>query len=418
MSNLDVSKATGPDEIGNVILKETASSMAVPLCRLFNKCIDKGSFPDVWKTAQVTSLHKKGSVHLCENYRPISLLCCTSKVFEKLIYDQVYSHLTVHKLLSDCQSGFRPGDSTVNQLVSICHKIYASLDDGDEVLSVFLDFRKAVDKVWHPGLLHKLKKTGICGKLLSLFESYLSNRQQYVVIQGHRSNLKPIKAGVPQGSVLGPLLFLIFINDIHLGISSDIKLYADDTSLFRIVRKGNMTSAIDDLNRDLDRINKWCEDWLLELNKDRTVVLFVSRKFSPTPLLPIYMGNTLLSVVDSHKHLGVLFTANFTWSKHIDNCLDKATKRLNMLSPLKYRLPRRALELIYTTQIRPLLEYADIIIDNCSVHYHNAIENVQLSAARIVSGAKRRTSHSELYKELGWVSLAEESNINLLSFTN
>ena len=146
-----------------------------------------------------------------------------SKVFEKLVFKHIYAYLTNNKLISPHQSGFRPGDSTVKQLVSICHKISQSLDDGDEVLSVFIDFRKAFDKVWHKGLLFKLDKIGIKGTLHKWLSSYLSNRQQCVLIQGHRSRYRYIQAGVPQGSVLGPLLFLIYINDICCHLKSMVQ---------------------------------------------------------------------------------------------------------------------------------------------------------------------------------------------------
>ena len=154
----DPTKATGPDGIGNKLLKETASVIAKPLAFIYNKSIELGKFPSAWKIAHVSVLHKKGSVFDCSNYGPISLLSCISKTFEKVIFKHVYAYLTQHKLISSVQSGFRPGDSTIRQLVSICDKIHTNLDDGHEILSAFLDFRKAFDKVWHKGLTFKLTK--------------------------------------------------------------------------------------------------------------------------------------------------------------------------------------------------------------------------------------------------------------------
>ena len=416
LNNLDISKATGPDEIGNFILREIASPIAKPLCRIFNICLQKGVFPDIWKIAQVTPLHKKGSINMCENYRPISLLCCISKVFEKLVHDYVYRYLKSHNLLTSFQSGFCPGDSTVRQLVSLCHKIYSSLDNGDEVLSVFLDFRKAFDTVWHQGLIWKLEEMGITGHLLSWFQSYLSNRTQYVALQGIQSLLKPIKAGVPQGSVLGPLLFLIFINDICVGIRSNIQLYADDTSLFMTVKKGNMISAVNDINDDLNLIQSWCTQWLLKLNTEKSTVLLISRKLNPTPLLPVKIGRSVLTQTVNHRHLGLTLGSRFHWSEHIEGILNKSTKRLNMLQSLKNKLPRFSLETLYLSYIRPLLEYADIIWCNSSTNLLNSIENIQIRAAQIVTGAKRRTSHESLYKEIGWESLSQRRNTRKLIF--
>lgn len=405
--NLDSSKATGPDGIGNRILKESAPSLSGPLSRLINKSIRCGMFPDCWKTAQVTAIHKKGSIYHCNNYRPISLLPCISKVFEKLVFDQVYTYLTNNNILSPAQSGFRPGDSTVRQLTSICHKIYQTLDNGDEVLSVFLDFKKAFDKVWHKGLIFKLEKVGIRGNLHLWFSSYLHDRKQFVVIKGSKSSLKTILAGVPQGSVLGPLLFLVFVNDIHVGLLSSVQLYADDTSLFKTVTNKNTRLAIRELNDDLDKVRRWTSQWLMELNTDKSVVLLISRKLNPSEVPPVIIGENPLEVVTSHKHLGVIINSRLSWSDHIDSCLDLASKRLNMLEPLKYKLPRSALQTIYFSYVRSLLEYADVIWGNCSVHYVNRLENIQIRAAHIVSGGKRRTSHADLYSELGWTKLSE-----------
>ena len=416
MYNLDSNKATGPDGIGNRLLKETASSLASPLSKLFNKSLQNGEFPDIWKVSQVVALHKKGDIHLCENYRPISLLCCVSKVFEKVVYNHVYSFLRRHNILASYQSGFRAGDSTVRQLASICHKIYCSLDEGEEILSVFLDFRKAFDRVWHAGLLFKLEKIGIKGKLLAWFGSYLQNRQQYVTIQGSVSSTKQIMAGVPQGSVLGPLLFLIFINDIGLGIASNIQLYADDTSLFKTVKKGKMVKAVDTINNDLAIIHKWCQRWLMQINETKSVVMLISRKTTPSPKLPIRLGDAELAYTNHHKHLGLTVNAKFNWSDHIGNIVAAASKCLNMLTPLKYKIPRLALEMIYQCRIRPLLEYADIIWDNCNATNRNDLENIQIRAAQIVSGAKRYTSHAELYNELGWVTLADRRKQHKLVF--
>ena len=187
-----------------------------PSYQIISKIIRHGDLSRHMETCRcyVTSLHKKGSVYDCNNYRPISLLPSVSKVFEKLVFNNIYGYLTHNKLISPYQSGFRPGDSTVKQLVSICHNISRALDNGDEIMSVFLDFKKAFDKVWHKGLIFKLNRIGISGSLLKWLENYLYCRQQCVVIQGQKSTYRHIFAGIPQGSVLGPLLFLIYIKGL------------------------------------------------------------------------------------------------------------------------------------------------------------------------------------------------------------
>ena len=318
LSNLDPSKATGADGIGNKLLKESAAAICAPLSKLFQQSMNTGIFPSSWKFASVTALHKKGSAHECNNYRPISLLPCISKVFEKLVFNNMYAYLINHKLISSHQSGFRPGDSTVRQLVSICHKINQSLDNGDEVLSVFLDFRKAFDKVWHKGLLFKLNKIGIKGNLLKWIEHYLYKRQQCVVIQGHRSTYRQIFAGIPQGSVLGPLLFLIYINDICNGLKSMVQLYADDTSLFQIVRNRNIISAVNQMNLDLAIIKRWSDQWLVEVSTEKSVFMLISKKSIPTRTLPIVYGTDTLDKVEHHKHKIILVVPHRTGLHYSD----------------------------------------------------------------------------------------------------
>ena len=414
LMNLETSKATGPDGIGNKLLRETAPVICEPLSKLFQKSIDQGIFPNMWKVANITVLHKKGSVYDCNNYRPISLLPCVSKVFEKLVFNHMYDYLTRNNLINANQSGFRPGDSTIRQLTSICHKIHQSLDNGDEILSVFLDFKKAFDKVWHKGLLYKLEKIGIHGSLLEWLKKYLSDRRQCVVIQGRKSTYRRIYAGVPQGSVLGPLLFLIYINDICKEMKSLVQLYADDTSLFRVIKNKNIISAVNDINDDLSVIQRWSRQWLVEVSTAKSVAMIISKKNIPSFTMPIFFGNVTLEYVSCHKHLGLWIDSKMSWSNHIDHICTAASKRLNMMTPLKYKLPRIALETIYTSFVRPVLEYADVIFDNCSAFLKNQLEIVQIHAAQIITGAKRYTSHTSLYKETGWTKLCERRRIHKL----
>ena len=180
----------------------------------------------------VTPIHKKDDKSKCNNYRPVSILSALSKLFEKIVFKYVYNFLHQHGLLTEFQSGFIPGDSTVHQLAYLYHTFSKALDDKKDVRIVFCDMTKAFDKVWHEGLLFKLSRIGIRGMLLKWFLDYLHNRLQRVVIRGQSSEWGEIKAGVPQGSVLGPLLFLIYINDIVNGVNSSIRLFADDTTLY------------------------------------------------------------------------------------------------------------------------------------------------------------------------------------------
>ena len=244
LKQLPSGKATGPDGLGNCILASTAVSIYKPLCKLFNYCLSKTCFPSCWKVANVTPVHKNDERKLCKNYRPISLLCNISKVFERAIYNILYNYYLIeHSLLNHKNAGFKRGDSTINQLLYISNKISSSLDQGKEVRMVFLDAAKAFDKVWHKGILFKLRQLGVAQDFVNWFEFYFSARKQKVVINGASSSSLFIEAGVPQGSILGPLLFLVYVNDITNEVTCDINLFADDTSLTEVVNNPNLSAS-------------------------------------------------------------------------------------------------------------------------------------------------------------------------------
>ena len=207
--------------------------------------------------------------------RPFSLLSCLEKVPERVVFKHLYNHFRDNGILSLLQSGFIPGDSTTNQLTFLYNTFCQALDSGKEVRVVFCDVSKAFDRVWHKGLC-KLRAAGISGSLLSWFSSYLSERRQRVILPGTHSDWKYIYARVPQGSILGPLLFLLYINDIVNDIGSNIRLFADDTSLFLVVE--NPDTAAETLNSDLEKITQWANTWLVKFNPAKTESLLISRK--------------------------------------------------------------------------------------------------------------------------------------------
>ena len=211
-------------------------------------------------------VHKKGDKQIIKNYRRISLLPIVGKIFERLLYDRMFEFFIAHNLISKNQSDFRPGDSCINQLLSIIHEIYQSFDDNLEVRAVFLDISKAFDKVWHKGLIFKLKQNGISDKILNIITYFLSFRKQRVVLNGKASPWVSIEAGVPQGSMLGQLLFLTYINDLSDDLSTNAKLFADDTSLSSIVQ--NVNTSASHLNSDLSKISNWAFQWKTSFNPD------------------------------------------------------------------------------------------------------------------------------------------------------
>ena len=294
ISKLNANKAHGVDNISIAMLKICPKEVSFPLKIIFDECIHVGNFPLSWKKANVQPVHKKDSRQTKKNYRPISLLPICGKIFEKFIFDKMYFYLNENSLLSKKQSGFRPGDSTINQLLSITNDIYESFEKNAETRAVFLDISKAFDKVWHEGLIHKLKANGFRDNILDTLSDFLSNREQRVVLNGVESSWEPIESGVPQGSVLGPLLFLIYINDLTDNISSNMRLFADDSSLF--VRVRDVNESYHKLTTDLETIAAWGIQWKMEFNpeisKQAIEVIFSHKKRSlsiPTFLFKIFL---------------------------------------------------------------------------------------------------------------------------------
>lgn len=401
LKNLKVNKSNGPDNISNKMLKETAEVIAKPLSDLFNKSMLCGTFPDAWKRANVTPIHKKSDRQKKENYRPISLLSCVGKVMERIVFNELYEYCENHDLLTWRNAGFKKNESTVNQLLYLVNQIYNSLGNGSDVLIIFLDVSKAFDKVYHQGLLLKLESFGISDYLLSWLRNYLSGRQQRVVLNGQNSDWRPTNAGVPQGSILGPLLFLIFINDITDGLKCDPFLYADDTSLLKTL-SADTDADITELHSDLDQIRNWALQWHVTFNATKTEYMILSKKPIRPPPLPIYFDGTLIERVDSHCHLGVWLSDNMTWEKHTQELIKKTSTSLNLLKRMSRSIGRKTKLCIYKTYIRPKMEYATSIFDgNLSNIQVDHLENLQRQALLCSVSAYRHTSHSKLLKEAG-----------------
>ena len=418
--SLNPNKAHGWDEISIRMIKLSDASLVTPLKIVFTNCLRQGVFPEIWKHANVVPVHKKNEKNVKSNYRPISLLPIFGKMLEKLVYDPLYSHLVSCDLLNPNQSGFRPGDSTVNQLISITHTIFEAFDCNPplDVRSVYLDISKAFDRVWHDGLIYKLKRCGVSGQLLSLIKSFLKNRKQRTVLNGQCSNWGDIFAGVPQGSILGPLFFLVYINDLTADLKCNVKLFADDTSLFTVVQEPK--AAAEDMNHDLELISQWAHDWRMSFNPDsqkQAVELLLSRKRHEIDHPVIIFNDIPVKIVNEHKHLGIILDSKLSFSAHIKSAISKTRKGIGLLKYLSKYLPRHTLNELYKLYVRPHLDYGNVIYHipakACEFSQNiilpnlmDKLESVQYSAALAVTGTWRGTSREKLYAELGWESLS------------
>ena len=287
-------------------------------------------------------------------------------------------------MLTPHQSGFRSNDSCIYQLLSIVHSIYADFDHNPslEVQGNFFDISKAFDKVWHEGLLYKLESIGISGNLLNLFCSFLNDRYQRVVINGQHSDWAPILAKVPQSSILGPLLFPIYINDLPGNLNSLVEFFADDTSLFSTVHDPTLSAKI--LNDDLSRISEWAHKWKMLFNPDITkqaqAVIF-SRKNTKIEHPIVYFNEVSVAHTTCQKHLGMHLDEKLNFNHHVKEKIAKANKGIGLIRKLAHVLPRQSLLTIYKSFIRPHLDYGDIIYDQPNNEsFCNLIEKVQYNA--------------------------------------
>ena len=304
--NLDLSKASGPDCIPVVVLKNCEPELSYTLAELFNKCLKESCFADCWKVSSVVPVFKNvGERSTAKNYRPVSLLSVVSKVFEKLVNNRIVDHLEKCGLFSDFQYGFRSSRSTADLLTVVSDRIARAFNRSGTTRAVALD--RAFDKVWHAGLLHKLKSYGISGQIFSLVSSFLSNRRLRVVLDGKSSQKYPVNAGVPQGSILGPTLFLLYINDLPDDVICDIAIYADDTTLYsRCDRASNLwqqPELASELESDLRETVDWGKKWLVDFNAGKTQLVLFDRS-NNNGSTDVKMGGSILEEKSSFKMLG------------------------------------------------------------------------------------------------------------------
>ena len=366
------------------MLRSTADFIAPSLTSLFNLSIASGQFPTEWKCARITPIFKTGDPALASNYRPISILPIVSKVLERHIYTLVFDHLAANSPISPYQWGFMPKRSTTSALCTLTHDCLKALDENKEVCSVYFDLRKAFDTVPHAPLLIKLSNLEMDTQLLSWIQSYLANRTQIVAVGGDQSSSLPVISGVPQGSVLGPLLFLVYINDItaHVSPTSKLALFADDMTLYRCISSPADYTV---LQTDITAISVWVTNNSLSLNSNKCCFMLISRKrsHSITPPTLLINSDTVLPQVTSVKYLGIQLAADLTWSSHISNICAK-TRKLIGLTYRQFHLckPETVLKL-YTTFIRPHLEYASAVWDPHLAKDIQSLEQAQKFALRL-----------------------------------
>lgn len=390
------SKAScGVDEINAIFLKNTAEYCSIILEHIYSQSYNSGTLPFDWKTGRVIPIYKSGPSHDPQNYRPISLTSVPCKVMEHIIYTHLVNFLEHNNFFTASQHGFRKNFSCDTQLIAFTHFLHSNLDGGFLTDCIFLDFSKAFDKVNHALLLHKLSVLNIDTAVINWIRAFLTSRVQFVAANDVNSSLIPVDSGVPQGSVLGPLLFLIYINDLPTNVSSKICLFADDCVLYRKVTDAADISLIQE---DLNNITKWCQLWRMELNvrKCKSMRISSAEVTSPTYTL----NNIPLECVTSYKYLGVHITNNLSWKTHIDYIATKATSTLGYFRRKFPQAPSSLKLLLYTTFIRPKLEYASSVWDTGYQNHIKLLEKIQNRSVRFILNNYQRTASVTNMKDI------------------
>lgn len=404
---LNVAKAPGIDLLDNTVLRATAGNISEPLTAIFNASLRSARFPSAWKSAIVVPVYKgKGDRCAVSSYRPISLTVSTSKIFERIVHKQILSYLLKNNLISENQFGFLPGRSTLLELATILQHLHTTLADSSDrfVRAVFLDISKAFDKIWHNGLLCKLSSMGFDP---AWFKSYLNGRSQCTRADGVTSSFTPIRAGVPQGTVLGPLLFLCYVGDLPSTVSEPTYMFADDTALIAPQSRHKLQDSTCKIQSALNEVSAWSRTWFVSFNANKSEDLIItgSRKSPITPV-PLTLHGEVIPQRYTVRHLGIMLSANLKWKHHLLHLQKKVASKIGLLRRLQHRLPSYFIQTIYVRVIRPSLEYASPIWDSLSKTDTLLLENIQLRVAKLLAPSDSGLPAPCLLKSLNLPTLA------------
>lgn len=415
LRSLNTAKATGLDGISAKVLKMTSPAIIAVITYICNLSIEVGQFPSKWKEAKVVPIFKSGSRSDCNNYRPISVLPVLSKILEKHVYCHLYKFLQDHNLLMNTQFGFRKDHSCQTAVLSITEQIYQAINEGKFLGLVQLDFSKAFDLVNHKLLLEKLKLYRCNTSAINWFTSYLCNRMQKVVLTQTESAPSKIVSGVPQGSILGPLLFLMFINDMpELVSQSQTLLYADDVTF--AYADTNVETIEENLNENCQSASDWGMDNDMYLNaKKCNSTLFATKqklRLTDNTSLKIKINNDNIPHAQNTKLLGVHLDSELTWKDQITHVHNEVVKNIYLLKQIKEYLSINDRKLFYNSYIQPHLDYCNVIWGNCAKYLLNDLCKLQKRAARLILGKDISTPSHELFSELNWMPLEERISFN------
>lgn len=416
ISSMKNTKSCGVDQIPTSVIKSVSELISTPLSKLINLSFNSGSFPDLLKIAKVCPIFKNGDKKLLSNYRPISILPNFAKIFEKAMYNRLCEFLEKFNMLTECQFGFRKSYSTSIPLLNMYDCISDVMDKGYIPIGIFIDLSKAFDTLDHNILLYKLNHYGVRGQALDWFRSYLTNRVQYTLFEGVLSDSVELSCGVPQGSILGPLLFLLYVNDI-VNSSNIMKfwLFADDTNLFYYSK--HINELIHTVNTELNRLFLWFCANKLSLNIKKTTFMVFGNKSVNMPInLDVKINNIVISRTTSTKFLGIIFDDKLKFSDHVNYVSLQLAKSIGIINKVKYILPKSILLSLYYTLVYPHLLYGNIVWGNtCSAILHKLVV-LQNKIVRIINKSGYLAPTANLYKELKIIKIYDINKCQTLCF--
>lgn len=397
IENLKSKSSSGVDRISNKLIKFIKFEIYKPLTIIINQILYTGIFPSKLKIAKIIPIFKTGDNYVFNNYRPISLLPSLSKIVERIMHNQLFKHFNDNKLFYDSQYGFRQQHSTELAAIELIDKIVTKMNNNELPLNIYLDLSKAFDTLDHDILLNKMKFYGIKGSALQLFKSYLFNREQYVEFGEVRSDYKITGTGVPQGSILGPLFFIIYVNDIVSATTLfDAVIYADDTALFATLSAfGKFNeNCVNNINKELDEINDWFKVNRLSLNVKKTKAMLFHQPRKKVNNINIQIDNTNIEFVENFNYLGIVLDKNLSWKYHLNLVFKKISKTLGIMTKLKNFMPTAILKTIYNTLIFPHMNYGILAWGSQC----NKLKKMQKRAVRLIVNARYNAHTDPIFK--------------------
>ena len=404
LSELDVNKSPGPDGIHPRFINELTEQLCLPLSIIFKESMKTSIIPKQWKLARVSAIHKKGSKKMASNYRPVSITSIVCRTMEKILRDNMASFLVENNLLSNYQFGFIKGRSTTLQLLNVLNDWTQTIESKNFTDCIYMDYQKAFDKVPHNRLISKLKAYKFNAELLDWVQSYLKDRSQFVEVNGKQSMWLPVTSGIPQGSVLGPLLFLLYINDLPDNIDSSVYMYADDTKLYREIREPRDHEI---LQEDLNKLSVWSDLWLLKFHPEKCFSLTIGKQDEGQFAyhMMIDKTKTFMTKVEDIKDIGVTIDCHLKFEKHINGKIVTANKLVRIIRRSFMFLNEEIFVPLYKSLVRSHFDYGMSVWTPHLVKYIKAIESVQRRATKMIPTIKD-LSYSERLKKLKLPTLA------------